>query len=100
MSDMNDNRFTCAFNTITRACIPHMDTKYAYFSDLFYDANRAVQLGRRETLFIVVRDCGTSTYDSLREALGECRNNEGRTLIAIQTGDYDHDFTTCVMRTA
>jgi hypothetical protein len=93
------NAFTCAFNTIARACIPHMDHKYGFFSDFIYDAERAVALTATGTLFLVVRDCGTTSYDDLRSALAECDNYSGRVLVAIQRGDYD-DFTTCVMRTA
>lgn len=93
------NAFTCAFNIIARACIPHMDHKYGFFSDFVYDAERAAKLGANETLFLVVRDCGTTAYSDLRSALDECDKYENRMLVAIQRGDYD-DFTKCVMRTA
>lgn len=91
------NEFICAFNVISRACVPHMDLKYGFFSDFIYDAERAAAMGPRQTLFLVVRDCGTTSYDDLRSALDECDAYEGRMLVAIQRGDYDH-FTTCVLR--
>jgi hypothetical protein len=83
--------YTNAFNTIARACIPHMDQKYAFFSDFLYDAERVARSPAGTVTYIVVRDCGTQTYADLADALGECDTHEGRVLIKVTRGKYESD---------
>jgi hypothetical protein len=86
-----DIAYINTFNTIARACIPHMDQKYAYFSDFLYDAERVARSPAGSVTYIVVRDCGTESYAGLADALTECDHYEGRVLIKVTRGKYDSD---------
>ena len=97
MTNLN-NAFIVAFNAISRACIPHMDQKYAYFSDFIYDAEHVATSEPGTVTYIVVRDCGTTLYSNEADALEECDTRENRVLIEVTRGEWDD--TRAVMRCA
>lgn len=86
-----DIAYINTFNTIARACTPHMDEKNAYFSDILYDAERVARSPAGAVTYIVVRDCGTTMYIDLADALGECDHYENRVLIKVTRGKYESD---------
>ena len=86
-----DITYINTFNTIARACIPHMDPKYGFFSDLLHDAERVAHSPVGATTYIVVRDCGTQTYADIADAIIECDAHRGRVLIKVTRGKYESD---------
>lgn len=62
-TDIRNDAVRNAFDAIAKAVIPLLDHKYAYYSDLLWDASAAADMTNGDTLFIVVRDVGTSIFN-------------------------------------
>ena len=78
-SDVRNDAFRKALNAIGHEALPFMDSQYAYISDLAWDAYTCADMEEGDTLFIVVRECGTSLFtpptnepDRVQRELEEC----------------------------
>ena len=75
---INNEVFRNAFDRIARRAIPFFDIKYTYCSDLLWDAEAAANLKEGESMFIVVRDCGTTIFHPTQQT------NNHRTIACVK----------------
>ena len=78
-SDVRNDAFRNAMNAIGRKALPFMDSSYTFISDLAWDAYACADMEVGDTLFVLVRECGTSVFtpltnepDHIQRKLEEC----------------------------
>ena len=64
LNSIDNERFRAAFQIIARAALPFMDVSSAYATDLLYDAHSAARMDEGDVRYIVVRETGTSLYET------------------------------------
>jgi len=107
-SDIRCYALRNAFDVIAKAVIPLLDQKYAYFSDLLWDAHGCARMEVGDTLYILVRDVGThlryphdQSIEALRDALDSVMaevdaNPNYRGVVKVERAHYDTFRAACV----
>ena len=100
-TDIRNDAVRNAFDAIAKAVIPLLDPKYAYYSDLLWDASAAADMTDGDTLFYVVRDVGTRIFyphdqsvEAIRAKQDEAMqhvdmNTNHRAVVKVTRAHYD-----------
>lgn len=83
--------FRAALNRLARVALPMMSVGDIYLSDLTYDAATMCSLDVGESYFLLVRDVGTNSTESVGSAVQMCDEYGmgGRAVLRITRGRYD-----------
>jgi|DEB0MinimDraft_10_1074344.scaffolds.fasta_scaffold07835_2 hypothetical protein len=66
-TDVRNDAFRNAMNAIGHKALPFMNAKYTYVSDLAWDAAACADLEKGDTLFLLIRECGTSLFTPITQ---------------------------------